>query len=188
MGVRFSPSGPLARVWTAHSQDSPRQGTAKGSSSWPPTQAAWYPAGVKVASGNHPLQKRFARFLGVLWRHSPFLVLLVLAALLRGLAWYAIHPGWWILGDSISYLCDAVQVRHEKWRPSGYSLLLLRPLLPVHRLSVVTGVQHVMGLLVAVGVYVTLLRFSNCLRSRASSGCPSLRSRFSPCCCGDPAG
>lgn len=106
------------------------------------------------------MQKRFARFLGVIWRHSPFLVLLVLAALLRGLAWYAIHPGWWILGDSISYLYDAVQPRPEKWRPSGYSLLLLRPLLPVHRLSVVTGVQHVMGLLVAVAVYVTLLRFS----------------------------
>jgi hypothetical protein len=84
---------------------------------------------------------------------------LVLAALLRGLAWYAIHPGWWILGDTISYLYDAMQLRPEKWRPSGYSLLVLWPLLPAHRLSLVTGVQHVMGLLVAIGVYASAASF-----------------------------
>jgi hypothetical protein len=27
---------------------------------------------------------------------------------------YAVHPGWWILGDSISYLHDALQLRPQE--------------------------------------------------------------------------
>lgn len=100
------------------------------------------------------------RFPGALWRHSPFLVVLVLAMLLRAAAWYAVSPGWWILGDTIGYIFDAVHLRPDLWRPSGYSLLVLRPLLRAHDLSLVTAVQHLMGLLVAVAVYATMLRLS----------------------------
>jgi hypothetical protein len=92
------------------------------------------------------------------WCHSPLILILFLGGVLRLLAWKAIWPGWWILGDSISYLYDAEHLRPETWRPSGYSLLMLGPLLGIHKLALVTAAQHAMGLLVAIGVYVTLLR------------------------------
>jgi hypothetical protein len=98
------------------------------------------------------------RFLYCVWHHSPFLLVLALGGALRLLAWNAVSPGWWILGDSISYLYDAEHLRPEVWRPSGYSLLVLWPLLRYHDLALVTAAQHVMGLLVAAGIYVTLLR------------------------------
>jgi hypothetical protein len=98
------------------------------------------------------------RFIYGVWHHSPFLLVLLLGGVLRLLAWKAISPGWWILGDAISYLYDAEHLRPEVWRPSGYSLLVLWPLLRYHDLALVTAVQHVMGLLVAIGIYVTLLR------------------------------
>lgn len=98
------------------------------------------------------------RLAGTVWRHSPFLVLLALAGALRAYAWFAVQPAWWILGDSISYLNDAVHLQPDRWRPSGYSVMLLRPLLPAHQLALVTAVQHLMGVLVGTLVYVTLLR------------------------------
>jgi hypothetical protein len=90
--------------------------------------------------------------------HWTFVVLIVIAAALRGLAWFAIHPAWWFLGDSIGYIWYAVDPRPDEWRPSGYSLLVLWPLLPAHRIALVTVVQHLMGLGVGAMVYVTLRR------------------------------
>src|SRR5712691_11245097 len=91
-------------------------------------------------------------------RHWPFLVLLLLAAAVRATAWLAVHPAWWILGDSIGYVMDTLPLRPERWRPSGYSLMVLWPLLPTHRIALVTAAQHLMGLCVGVLMYVTLLR------------------------------
>jgi hypothetical protein len=91
-------------------------------------------------------------------RHWLLLAVLAPAVILRVMAWFAIHPAWWILGDGIAYLQDAIHLHPDNWRPSGYSLLLLRPLLPMHSLSLVTGVQHVMGIGVGVLVYATSLR------------------------------
>nr|MDQ6900620.1 hypothetical protein [Candidatus Dormibacteraeota bacterium] len=91
-------------------------------------------------------------------RHWLLLAVLAPAVILRMMAWFAINPAWWILGDAIAYLQDAMHLHPDNWRPSGYSLLLLRPLLPMHSLSLVTGVQHVMGVGVGVLVYATSLR------------------------------
>jgi hypothetical protein len=92
-------------------------------------------------------------------RHWLFVTVLALAAGLRIVAWLAVHPAWWILGDGIGYLDDALHLQPDRWRPSGYSLLVLKPLLKLHHLSLVTAVQHLMGMTVGVLVYVTLLRF-----------------------------
>jgi hypothetical protein len=94
----------------------------------------------------------------VLRQHWPFLLLLLVAAGLRLVGWLAIHPAWWILGDSIGYIDDGLHLHPDRWRPSGYSLFVLKPLLLFHRLALVTLAQHVMGLCVGVLVFVTLLR------------------------------
>ena len=75
-------------------------------------------------------EARPGRLLRTIARHLPILVVLLLAVALRVVAWYAVHPSWWILGDSIGYLDDAIHLQPDRWRPSGYSFLLLRPLLP----------------------------------------------------------
>jgi hypothetical protein len=97
-------------------------------------------------------------FTRALRRHWPLLMLLAVAAGLRLVGWLAIHPAWWILGDSIGYIDDALKLHPQRWRPSGYSLMVLWPLLPLHRLAAVTLVQQAMGLAVGVLVYVTVLR------------------------------
>jgi hypothetical protein len=94
----------------------------------------------------------------LLGRHWPFLLVLSVAAGLRVVAWLAVPPGWWILGDSIGYLDDALHLQPDRWRPSGYSLFLLRPLHRFHHLSLVTAAQHAMGLAAALLVYAVLLR------------------------------
>ena len=111
-----------------------------------------------MASGVAAGTVGLARWIGHIARcHWPILVLLALAVALRVLAWLAVHPAMWILGDSIGYLDDALRLRLDRWRPSGYSVMVLRPLLEFHSLSVVTAVQHLMGLGVGVLVYAMLL-------------------------------
>lgn len=94
----------------------------------------------------------------LLRRHWPILALLLGATVLRGLAWYAVHPAWWIIGDTIGYLNVALHHVPERWRPGGYALMMLLPLLPFHHVALVTVVQHLMGLAGGVLVYATLLR------------------------------
>jgi hypothetical protein len=107
-------------------------------------------------------------------RHWPFLVVLALAAALRVAAWLAVQPAWWIIGDSIGYLDDAMRLQPNRWRPSGYSLLLLWPLQPAHQLALVTAVQHLMGLGVGVLLYVTLLRLGLPRWAAALAAVPAL--------------
>jgi hypothetical protein len=93
-----------------------------------------------------------------IWDHWLFLVALTAAAALRVAAWFAIHPAWWILGDSIGYIRVALTHVPETWRPGGYAAMVLLPLLPFHHLALVTAVQHLMGLAAGALVYATLTR------------------------------
>lgn len=93
-----------------------------------------------------------------LLRHWPLLAVLAPAAALRVVAWFAVYPAWWVLYDGIAYLQDAIQLRPDNWRPSGYSLLLIRPLLPLHSIALITAAQHLMGIGVGALVYATVLR------------------------------
>jgi hypothetical protein len=86
-------------------------------------------------------------------------VVLGAGGVLRGVAWYAIHPAWWFLGDSVDYVRDAILRLPNVWRPSGYSFLLLMPLQELHSLALITAVQHLLGLATAVIVYALLVRY-----------------------------
>jgi hypothetical protein len=114
------------------------------------------------------------RAVALLSRHRAIAAAVLLALAVRLVAWYAISPAWWIIGDSIGYIRDALLFIPETWRPSGYALLLLRPLLPFHQLALVTAVQHLMGLAAGVLVYATLLRAGLARWAAALAALPAL--------------
>jgi hypothetical protein len=91
-------------------------------------------------------------------RHWPLLLVLALATGVRLAAWYAVHPAWWIIGDSIGYIHVAMTHQPESWRPGGYAEMVLLPLWPFHHLAIVTAVQHLMGLGTGALVYAALVR------------------------------
>jgi hypothetical protein len=92
-----------------------------------------------------------------LWRrHKLFTFLVILSLLLRFLATLAFRPAL-LTADSFLYMKDAAQGTLGVIRPSGYSFFL-HALLPLHRLLVVTTLQHLMGVAIAVIVY-GLLRY-----------------------------
>lgn len=95
----------------------------------------------------------------MLVRHLPFAVLVGLGVALRWLFMVAYRPAFWFHGDSGQYIDIAVNRPFEPHpnRPLGY-VALLRWLSPTHTLTTVVQVQHVLGLLLAVAVYVLLLR------------------------------
>lgn len=76
------------------------------------------------------------------------------AVVLRVVVMLAFRPVMWFGGDSASYLATALRLLPDPSRVGGYALLLwlLRPL---HSLTLVAAVQHLMGL--AIGVLSYLL-------------------------------
>jgi 4-amino-4-deoxy-L-arabinose transferase-like glycosyltransferase len=66
-------------------------------------------------------------------------------------------PAIWFAGDSITYVNVAITHVPSLSRESGYSLMLLA-LKPLHSFAVVAAVQHLMGLAIAVMIYVLLRR------------------------------
>jgi len=92
-----------------------------------------------------------------LWRdHRLFTILALLSLLPRILATRAFRPAL-LTADSFLYMRDAVNSTLGVIRPSGYSFFL-RVLEPFHSLLLVTTIQHLMGIAIAVIVY-GLLRY-----------------------------
>ena len=82
-----------------------------------------------------------------------FSIALAAGALLRLLAMVA-YPGvLWFAGDSYVYVGAALRPRPDLSKTTGYSLFL-RTLLPLHSFPVVSALQHLMGLAIAVVVYL----------------------------------
>ncbi|MEJ5914579.1 hypothetical protein [Pseudokineococcus sp. 1T1Z-3] len=91
--------------------------------------------------------------------HAPFLVLLGLGALLRVVVTVA-FPGALMVSDAPSYLAFLDDLTPSVARPDGYGLLLLLPLsLVADSLALVVGVQHLLGLAAATGLYAVLRRW-----------------------------
>ena len=68
------------------------------------------------------------------------------------------YPGaLWFYGDSYVYLGAALRPQPNLSKATGYSFFL-RALLPFHSLTLVVTIQHLMGLAVAVMIYVLLRR------------------------------
>jgi hypothetical protein len=89
--------------------------------------------------------------------HKLFTGALAVGTLLRLLACVGYPGALWFAGDSYVYLGAALRPQPNLSKVTGYSFFL-RLLLPFHSFTLVTGVQHVMGLLVAVMIYVLLRR------------------------------
>ena len=88
---------------------------------------------------------------------APFIAALAAGAGLRLLAMLGYPGALWFSGDSYVYLGAALRPRPDLSKTTGYSLFL-RALEPFHSLTLVTGVQHLMGLGVAVMIYLLLRR------------------------------
>src|SRR6202035_3814139 len=89
--------------------------------------------------------------------HKLFTGALAVGALLR-LPARTGHPGApWVAGGSSVFVRAALRPQPNLSKATGYSFFL-RLLLPFHSFTLVTGVQHVMGLLIAVMIYVLLRR------------------------------
>ncbi len=88
---------------------------------------------------------------------APFIAALAAGAGLRLLAMLGYPGALWFSGDSYVYLGAALRPRPDLSKATGYSLFL-RALEPFHSLTLVVGVQHLMGLGVAVMIYLLLRR------------------------------
>jgi hypothetical protein len=89
--------------------------------------------------------------------HKLFTGALAVGAVLRLFAMIGYPGALWFAGDSYVYLGAALRPQPNLSKSTGYSLFL-RLLLPFHSLTLVTAVQHLMGLAVAVMIYVLLRR------------------------------
>src|ERR1700729_4566915 len=98
-----------------------------------------------------------ARLRALIARDPLFAAALAAGAGLRLLAMLGCPGALWFAGDSYVYLGSALRLRPDLSKTTGYSLFL-RALEPFHSLTLVTGVQHLMGLGVAVMIYLLLRR------------------------------
>jgi len=89
--------------------------------------------------------------------HKLFTAALAIGTLLRLITSIGYPGALWFAGDSYVYVGAALRPEPDLSKVTGYSFFL-RLLLPFHSFTLVTGVQHVMGLLVAVMIYVLLRR------------------------------
>ena len=89
--------------------------------------------------------------------HKLFSAALAVGAFLRLIAMLGYPGALWFAGDSYVYLGAALRPQPNLSKSTGYSFFL-RALLPFHCLTLVTVVQHLMGLAVAVMIYVLLRR------------------------------
>jgi len=107
-------------------------------------------------------------------RHPQFTVALAAGAVLRLVTMIAYPGALWFSGDSYVYVGSALRPgmsnatgywrflrdvlpRPDLSKTTGYSLFL-RVLLPFHSFTLVTGLQHLMGLGIGVMVYLLALR------------------------------
>jgi Dolichyl-phosphate-mannose-protein mannosyltransferase len=98
-----------------------------------------------------------ARVRALVARDPFFAAALAAGAGLRLLAMLGYPGALWFPGDSYVYLGAALRLRPDQSKTTGYSLFL-RALEPFHSLTLVTGLQHLMGLGVAVMIYALARR------------------------------
>ena len=90
-------------------------------------------------------------------RNQLFALALAAGAILRLVAMLGYPGALWFAGDSYVYVGAALRLRPDLSKTTGYSLFL-RALEPFHSLTLVAGVQHLMGLGVAVIIYALAVR------------------------------
>jgi hypothetical protein len=104
---------------------------------------------------NHALVTRTRN---VIDRNRWFSIALLAGFILRLLAIIGYPGALWFSGDSYVYIGAALRPVPDASKPTGYSMFL-RLLLPFHSFTLVTFIQHMMGLSVAVMIYALLRRY-----------------------------
>jgi len=89
--------------------------------------------------------------------HKLFSAALAVGAFLRLLTMIGYPGALWFAGDSYVYVGAALRPQPNLSKSTGYSFFL-RALLPFHSFTLVTLIQHLFGLAVAVMIYVLLRR------------------------------
>ncbi len=90
-------------------------------------------------------------------RHALFIAAFLAGTALRVMAQLAYRPAL-LFVDSWNYLTNVRSLDPRKLDPIGYPATLLKPVLWVGNLATVAGLQHLLGLGIAVAIYVVLLR------------------------------
>lgn len=103
-----------------------------------------------------PTPARASRVVDLVCRNWLFSLVFAAGILLRGVTFFAYRPALLYI-DSLSYLSNIDLLRPSGARPIGYTIFL-RPLTAFGDLRVIPIVHHGMGLALAVGIYVLLLR------------------------------
>src|ERR1022692_4466242 len=91
-------------------------------------------------------------------RHRLFGVAFIVGLALRVIAMLGFPPAIWYGGGLILLLFTSLNLFPGTSRESGYGLLLYL-LRPFHSFALVTGLQHLMGLAIAVMTYALLRRY-----------------------------
>jgi hypothetical protein len=86
-----------------------------------------------------------------------FEVLLLLGVVLRVMTWLAYQPAL-LYTDSYNYLQNIEPLNPQYLDPIGYSLYVLKPLVPLGGIALVAAVQHVAGIGMALLLYRVALR------------------------------
>lgn len=94
---------------------------------------------------------------GLLRRHAPFGLALLLGLAVRAVVMVAYHPAM-LFTDSFDYLTRAHHLSLGTTRPAGYPIFLWPIAHLTDSLTTVVVVQHLVGLALAVACYVFLLR------------------------------
>jgi 4-amino-4-deoxy-L-arabinose transferase-like glycosyltransferase len=95
------------------------------------------------------------------WRaHRLFIVVLLAGAALRVVVSLAYYPALLLQRDAYTYLRLALDpdVGPARYRPSLYPAVFLDPLLATGELAAVPIAQHLLGLALAVGLYLLMVR------------------------------
>lgn len=108
--------------------------------------------------GQADLNRGAQRAVAFGWRHAALIVVLGIGATLRLIAWVAYQPAIIVLADSNGYLRTMVSfAARRQLRPALYPAFL-KAIVPLESLALVTALQHLFILLMALGLYLLLLR------------------------------
>jgi hypothetical protein len=110
---------------------------------------------------------------GVISHNLLFSVALALGVVLRITVMLGYVPAVLFRLDTYDYLWDAVHITPNPVNPSGYALFLAL-LRPFHSLALVAGLQHVMGLAIAVMIYALLRSWGVARWLATLAACPVL--------------
>ncbi len=97
------------------------------------------------------------RLAAIARRHWLFGLALAGAVALRVLVMLAFRPIMWFGGDSASYLATGLRLIPDPSRVGGYGFMLWA-LRPLHSLALVAAVQHLMGIVIGVLIYLLARR------------------------------